>query len=215
MMESKLTQRDTARRVDSGVCTEATLEALRARLERHNRRAVALAALTFVVSATLWLLAYLFLYWLTLLALTAVRGIEARPPKNSAAYFFYGAMLLTVLAYWMRRRSPDEMPRDEKSYSEHVSDIILSLPRATLAIWGNLSARQRLSRDELEVAAHLLERMQNEGPLPLHRVPLEIPEPEVRRKVLLTLKLLGLVEVSRRKETLWLTLLTDMPLALK
>ncbi len=183
---------------------QQTVEALRARLAQHNRRALVLAAASLVGSALLWSIAYFVLYWVTLLSLTAARGIEAQPPKAFAAIFLYAAALLLGCAIWLRRTAPDERPPDERRAIAYLADFALALPRATLAVWGNVSAWQRLTQHELEAAAHLVELMHQDGRFPLHRLPLEIPERAERKNVLLALQILELIEIRRIEGELWL-----------
>ena len=183
---------------------QPTLEALRARLAQHNRRVVVLTVFNAVGSLVLWCVVYIALYWLTLLSLTAARGVEAQPPKVFVAIFLYAAALLFACAIWLRRIAPDERPRDEKPAIGYVIDVLLALPRTTLSAWGNASAWLRLKPRELAAAAHLLDRMNQEGRVLLHQLPLEIPERAERKKVLFALQLLELIEVRRLEGELWL-----------
>lgn len=193
---------------------QQTVEALRHHVTQHNRRVVLLATLTLLGSTTLWCATYAVLYWLTLLTLSAARGVDAQPPKHFAALFFYAALLLVACALWLRRAAPDERPRDEKRTVSYLADLLLALPRITLAIWGNLSAWQTLSERELEVAAELVDRMQRDGRVRLRGLPLEIPDRAERKKVLLALQLLELLEIRRADGELWLIPPPNSPFAL-
>jgi hypothetical protein len=193
---------------------QSTVDALRACLARHNRRVGALTVLTLTVAAGLWFVLYACFYWLTLLALTATRGLEARLPEAFPAVFLYIAGMLVAFAYLLRRVSPDEMPRDEKTWFEQVTDVLLAVPRATLAVWGNLSAWQGLSESELAMAGQLIDRISAEGRVPLHTVPLDIPDRAARKKVLVALQLSEIVEVRRFEGAVWLSLSPANQLAL-
>jgi hypothetical protein len=158
---------------------------------------VLLAVLTLFVAAALWYVLYAILYWLTLLALSTTRGIEARPPESLPTLFIYSAGLLVFFTWMASCFRPDAMPRDRKTIPEICADLLLAIPRATLAVWGNLSAYQRLTDRELEYAAALLDLLGEEKRLPLHELPREIPDRAIRRRIVLALQLVQLLDVRR------------------
>jgi hypothetical protein len=174
-----------------------TVPRLQAHLVDHNRRVILLAPLTVFVATALWYVLYAILYWLTLLALSTTRGIEARPPAALPTLFIYSGALLVFFTWIASRLSPDEMPRDRKTIPEVVADLLLAIPRATLAVWGNLSAYQRLTELELEYAADLLSLLATEKRLPLHELPREIPDRTMRSRIVLALQLVRLLDIRR------------------
>src|ERR1043166_9364201 len=122
---------------------------LRAIFSQHNRRVIGLTIATALVAAASWMLLYFIAYWFVLLALTAAKSLEAQMPPHFSHVFFAIAGALCVLAWWLRRISPDEYPRDKKFVWEILLDFILAVPRMTLAIGGKLSALQRLNEHKL------------------------------------------------------------------
>ncbi len=97
---------------------------------------------------------------------------------------------------WPAGCDPNEAARDHTSLTGHFLDVILAVPRVTLAIFGLTSATARLNDRELEFAWTLLRRMHNAPkPLPIQSLPVEIPDPSMRDKIVLALQLGGLVEI--------------------
>ncbi len=183
-----------------------TAESLRTHFQRHNRRVAYLASLTIFVAAGLWFISYAIVYWLTLLFLSATRGVEARPPDTFPALFIYSALLMIFVSWLARVLFPDETPNDDKSVAVIATDFLLAVPRATLAVWGNLSAWQRLSDDDLELAAHLVELLREEPRLPLQTLPVEMPGQAARRKILLALQLAQIIKMRRSNGVVWVSL---------
>ena len=179
---------------------------LRAHFAEHNRRVLLLATITLFVAAGLWYVSYAVLFWLTLLAMSATRGIEARPPETLPALFIYSGALLLLITWGARRYSPYDMARDDKTAVEIAADFLLAVPRATLAIWGNLSAYRRLSDLELEYAAVLVDRVARETRLPLSALPQEIPDRTMRGRILLALQLVQFLEVGHRGGSFFVSL---------
>ena len=179
---------------------------LRRRFAQHNRLVGLVAVLTLLVAAGLWYLLFALLYWLVFIFITAARGMDAHPPDALPALFIYSAGLLVLLTWFARNRSPNEALKDEKSALEIASEFLLAVPRATLAVWGNLSAWQRLNRQEVELAADFLERLASEGRVPLHSVPLDIPDPRARMRILLALQLIEVMSVTQSDRTVWLSI---------
>ena len=117
-----------------------------------------------------------------------------------------------VFSAWLDRKvTPNQLPPDEKSPREIAMDFLLAVPRMTLAIVGNLSAWLRLGRHEVQASAHLLERVLRVKKMPIHETPLEIPEPACRENVISALLLLGLLEIHKSDDGIWIR----CPLALR
>jgi hypothetical protein len=169
--------------------------ALRVEFARHNQRVLLLAGLTLIIAASLWYLVYAVMYWLTLLGVTIVNGVEAKAPDAFPTLFIYSGGVLVLITAMARRWSPNDVPRDHESTLECAAGFLLAIPRATLAVWGNLSAWQRLDGDQLELAAVLVERLVVEERVPLYQVPLLIPNRTSRCKVVFALQLVQLVEL--------------------
>ncbi len=183
-----------------------TAAALRDHFARHNRRVAVLVALTLFLATGLWFISYAIVYWLTLLFLSAAHGLEARPPDTFPVLFIYSAALLIIVSWIARAIFPNDTARDDKSLFEIAADFLLAVPRATLAIWGNLSAWQRLTDDELELAAGLVKLLRDEPRLPLQSLPVELPDRASRRKILLALQLSQVIKIRRTNSVTWLSL---------
>lgn len=85
-------------------------------------------------------------------------------------------------------------------------DFLLAIPRMTLAITGNLSAWVKLTQSDISAAALLVDRVSREERVPLNETPLDIPEGGTRDRVLGALLLMGVIELHRDQEEIWLRL---------
>ena len=179
---------------------------LRRRFSEHNRLVAFVALLTLLVTAGIWYLLFAALYWLAFLFQGVVNGMDARPPDVLPALFIYSAGLLILITWLARKRFASEMPKDEKSAWEIAVEFLLAIPRATLAVWGNFSAWQSLDAREFELAGDLIERLVSERRIPLQQVPLEIPDPRDRMKILLALQLIEVLQVTHIERVAWLSL---------
>ena len=179
---------------------------LRRRFAEHNRLVLLVAVLTLLVTAALWYLLFAVLFWLMFLAATVAHGMDARPPDALPALFIYSAGVLVLLTWLARERFANETPRDEKKPWEIAGEFLLAVPRATLAVWGNISAWQRLDARELALAADFIELLESERRVPLHQVALHLPKPRDRMRILLALQLIELLRVTESDGTVWLSL---------
>ena len=186
---------------------------LHLRLQTHNRHVLGYTCLTATGAICLWVAAYGAAWWLTLFVLSSAVGGEARPPAHFTRIFFEVAITSVLLAYVHRLTVSDARARDFKSGGEVVIDLLLAIPRVTLAIWGNFSAWQKLTPAETEQALLLLERLQA-GRLRLLSVPQEIPDETLRDRLLYSLQLIGLIEIRKEDDEHWLKVVTpaeDLP----
>jgi hypothetical protein len=182
------------------------VSALRRHFARHNLEVLALTLLTLVTAAALWAVLYGFAYWLLLFGISAVRGIDAEMPATFTKVFLLAAAALLSMAWIDRRLHPNERLRDYKSFGAILADFLLAIPRVTLAIWGNFSAWQRLTHDELILAAALLERVAREKRVELRSTPLDIPQEDAREKIIFALLLSRVLEFRREEGVAWLKL---------
>ncbi len=173
------------------------MERLRAHLRRHNRRVLGLTLTTFVFAAALWAGLYFVTWWLFLLAGTAANPWTFQPMARPVVRGFIAtAVLLCAFAWIGRFIRPNEAARDHKSAAEHFLDLLLAVPRVTLAAFGVTGAAARLSDLELEQAWNLLRRMNDaDKPVPVRTLPVEIPDAGARDRILLALQLSGLIEI--------------------
>jgi hypothetical protein len=192
----------------------AVVRGLRAYFRRHNLQALVLALFSLVASTFLWALIYVLIYWLSLVAATLSRSFNPATLLQVTApnlvdpkfplYFLGGALLSLVIARLVRGRLRPERLREARLYLLWLAaELLLSVPNATLAIWGNLSALTRLRRRDAHAAARLLECLNaTEGGLSLGRLGVEIEDEKTLQRVLFSLQLTGLVSV-REKERGW------------
>lgn len=174
------------------------------RLQRHNRTALTFAVLSALGSVVSWGALYFLVCWLGLLGGTIVKGSYVELPTGFLLGFVAIGCALLFWAWLDRKVTPNALPPDEKSTREIVSDFILAIPRMTLAIAGNLSARQRLTDADVEEAARLLERVWQRQRLAMQETPLEIPDDQRRMAVITALMLLGLLELYHANDGVWL-----------
>lgn len=192
----------------------AIARTLRAHIADHNFRVALLTLLTLLGAIVLWFLLHATLHWLALLAVTVVKGVDARAPAFVDQAFWFAAATLLALAWIDRRFRPDDRPRDHKSAAEIAWEILLAIPRATFAIGSTLSAWQNLDPRELTTAAELIERLGHDRRMPLHALPLEIPNERLRLKILFALQLLQIIEIRRENRELWVSLSPLRPASL-
>ena len=179
---------------------------LRRRFAEHNRLVVLVAILTLLVAAALWYLLFAAFYLLALVFTSAAHGTDARSPDILPALFIYAAGMLVLLTWLAQSRFANAPLKDKKSPLEIAAEFLLAVPRATLAVWGNLSAWQSLDRHEIELAAEFLERLESERRIPLHAVPLDIPDSQMRMRILLALQLIEVLNVKQSEGTVWLSI---------
>lgn len=179
---------------------------LRRELAGHNLRVLLLATLTAGAAALLWAVLYVVAQWLTLLFLTAAKGMDTPVPAEFPEVFTMAAAGLLVFAWIDRRLHPDDRPRDRRSSGEIALDFVLAIPRVTLAVGSTLSAWQQLTVVELTQAAELLERLGHERRLRLQSVPLEIPNDRQRERILFALQLVQFIDVQREDGDYWVKL---------
>ncbi len=180
---------------------DAVPAAFRDHFTRHNRRALALALVTLVLAALAWGLVYFFVCWLVLLVLTVARGVDAALPDSLSFVFAGGALFLCLCAWIVWRIAPFDRARDRTSALASALDVVLAIPRATLAVWGNLSACRRLDARELAAAWRLVRRIDDERRLSVYQLPVEIPEARMQERVVGALQLSGLVEFRKTSDS--------------
>lgn len=153
---------------------------------------LAFGTLVFVIAA--WAVLYWLLYWLVLLVLSVIYGVDAQPPDIFPLCFAGSASLLCLLGFIAHRFSPHERVLDRKRPWEIALDFLLAIPRSTLSIWGTLTAYQFLDEHEMACAWDLLQFIGRERRVELQAVAREIPDPRTQERVVIALQLVGLVE---------------------
>jgi hypothetical protein len=173
------------------------LEALRARLREHNRRVLALTLIAAGFAAALWAGLYFVVWWMFILAESIFAPVDFQPAAGPLIRGFIAtAALLCAFAWVARLLRPNEAPRDHKSYGEHALDVVLAIPRATLAAFGTGGAAARLSDEEIRLAWNLLRKMKDrDSPVHVAELPVDIPNDAMRDRILLALQLCGIVAI--------------------
>lgn len=181
--------------------TRVVATSLGRHIAKHNRHVLGLTFLSAALSAAVWAIVYAVVYWLYLLGATVYAAFftngEMTPPGSYRLIFGAVAFALVVSAWFDHVSVPDERPPDHRLKSEIFLDILLAVPRTTIAIWGNISAWQSLSREQLELAAALIERVLREKRVPLRSTPLDIPDDRSRDKIVFALLMLRILEVEQ------------------
>ena len=196
------------------VTVEGTARALRREIAGHNRRVALIAVFTLVVAAGLWIVLYAVCAWVLMLALIAIGTERATLPHGFTILYAVTAACAVGYAWIDRHFTPNEIPRDDKSPVEIASDFLLALPRITLAVGGTLRAWLHVSAAECEIAAAFLHRLGEERRLPLHSVPLDIPDEPMRFRILFALQILGAIDLHRDEHAVWIALNPRGPRAL-
>ena len=193
---------------------ESTARALRRELAAHNRRVALISLFTLAVAAGLWTVLYAVCTWVLMLAFIAVGTDRSALPRGFTILYLVTAACSVGYAWIDRRFTPNDLPRDDKTPGEIISDFLLALPRITLAVPGTLSAWLHLSPAECEIAAAFLQRLGRERRVPLHSVPLDIAGEPMRFRILFALQILEAIDLRRDDQTLWITLNPRGPRAL-
>ena len=193
----------------------STARVLRTIFFRHNVRVVLLSLGTLVFAAAAWVLIYAFCSWLLLLFVTVTNPLRQTMPHGFDALFGLVAICSIIYAWFDQQFTANVLPSDKKGIGEIIVDIILAVPRTTLAIGGTLRAWQHLSDLELRQAAALLRRLDGERRVPMSSVRQEIPDPDVAMRVILALQLAEIVEVQRDDNEFSLRLNALRPAALR
>jgi hypothetical protein len=188
----------TALRVQrAGRVEDPGLARLRAHLRRHNRRVLGITLLTLSVTVVLWVVLYGAVWWFFLLGSAATRPLDYHPREWPVMRnFAIGAVMLCVIAWMVRRMRPNEAPADHKSVWEHAMDVLLALPRLTLALMGTGLAAARLREPELEYAWDILQRLREQGkPVPVAELPIGHGDERMRERVLMALQVSDVIEI--------------------
>ncbi len=145
------------------------------------------------------------LYWVTMFLQTTLHGGDAVVPNVFHSAFGVSALGLILVAIVDAYLNPHERQVDDRPTIEHIGDILLFLPRLTLAMLQNFKVWPRISSAELPTAAKLMDRLRVKN-VPLQTLPLDIPNKRTRARVLVALQVANLAEVRTEDETLVLHL---------
>ncbi len=150
------------------------------------------------VAAFGWLAIFGIGYCIAMIVTAVDRGIDAQP-DSFVRYFWWSAGGATAFALLDAWRHPHETARDERPALVQLFDVALFLPRITVAALLNFSAWARLPRAAVKPAVRLLGRLAAEKTIPLHELPLDIPNLRLRRCVLNVLEVTQLTDIRTEK----------------
>jgi hypothetical protein len=168
-------------------------QALRRKIEKHNRFLSISSALAAAGVVFMWVVIYFLAQWITVFARTLKAGVDATPPRNFPSAFLVVAavwMAAGVVDWLVARRDP---PRIERGIFRTILDVLLFPPRATFGVFRGFGKKAALSEDELQTAADFLARRARFGEIALSRIDAELPDEALRGKILDNLKALELV----------------------
>jgi hypothetical protein len=175
------------------------VDLLRSHVREHNWSVLAASGAALLVSGVGWGILYGAVYWVAMIVATVRTFGEFGPgPELPVQFLMAGgiAMLIAAIDAWL---FPHERARDVRTLFGHACDLVLFLPRLTLAALHNFTAWVHLPFSARTYAARLIERLRSEQRVPMHELPLEIPHDATRERVLAALEMMQVVEVRTEK----------------
>lgn len=190
---------------------ESTARALRREVAAHNRQVLLIALVTAAFAAILWSLLYGICGWLIILGSTITEQSTFAIPRGFSVVFAFAALCALIYTWIDNRLHAHALPRDDKNAAAIAADFLLALPRITLSIWGTLRAWLWLKGADRTLAAALLHRLQRDRRVPLHSLPVDLPDEPQRFRILLALQIIRTIEMHRDRNEAWLTLDSQRP----
>ncbi len=184
---------------------QSELSILRVHFQEHNRSVLFASAATLVFALIGWAVVYGVFYWFTVAFLSVKEGLKFTGTENFNRNFLASIAVLYVAALldrWIFRYSPEAV--DRRPWSETLLDIVLFLPRMSLAVVENFTVWIRLSPSELRAAVRLVELIRKRGRFPLQEVPLVIPRERERECVLAALRVAQIIDARPSEGVAWL-----------
>lgn len=157
---------------------------LRYLLRSHNRSIVLASLIAAILSTVGWAVLYGLAYWIVMLIVTVKSAGNAALPASFNPIFLGISIVLMALTWLDTWLFPEDKPADERPTIETVADIAYFLPRVTLSVLQNFGAYARLRRCDLPAAESLFTRLLNFERIPLHSLPLSIPDERSRDHIL-------------------------------
>jgi hypothetical protein len=186
-------------------------EALRRLLRSHNTSVLAASGISLGIAILGWAVLYGLAYWITMFAAVITHGADAEPPASFQWVFLSCAGMLLVAALLDAWLFPDERAVDARPPVEHLTDILLFIPRLSIAFWGNLTALVSLSDSCRQQAAALLDRLRADGQIPLQELPFQIPDEKARARIITALSVAQLIDTRKSEGLTWLFLSSNAP----
>jgi len=179
---------------------ERLKEALRRKIERHNKFIRLFAVWSGFLIAGMWAGIYFFSRWAILFGRTIAQGTEAEMPKPLGWGFLLFVGIWLAAGWVERKAEPGYLRSNDRSLIEVLLEIALFPPRATFAAFRHLHQRVALAESELEWAATLLNHVGRAGKLPVEAVSDLFPLESDAQRLTETLKTLDLVYIRRVKD---------------
>lgn len=174
-------------------------------LHAHNQQAIGLALLCVSGALVLWSAAYLVLWGLALVAVSAWYGLKAEVPSGFAHGFAALAVLTLAIASVRRGRPPMDSPGGLR---HGVADLALAPARLSWSALDNLRAVCRLGPPEQAAAWELASAIREAGRLELAALPTVVPDQPSRERAMMALQLAGLVSLRPGVEG-WIAVLAN------
>ncbi len=188
--------------------------ALKAHFASHNRQVILLAIAALVAALAFWILLYIFVEAIAMVAFTVSSGAEPHSASTLKLGYIAAACFVCALVFITQRFSRARMPRDHISLGAALSDLFLMLPRMTVFVWNGLRAWQRLDAREMRLAWRVLQRVEQERRVSLSSLPQDIPDTRLREKVVIALQLVELVEIHPGEQGFYMRFTNDKARAL-
>jgi hypothetical protein len=178
---------------------------LRNHFREHNRSVLFASGATLVFAVVGWLVVYGLCYWFTIAFLTVKEGLQFKGTENFNRNFFSSVLVLyaaTLLDRWIFRY--DSQAVDRRPFSETLLDIVLFLPRMSLAVFENFGVWVRLSERQMQAAAGLLELVRERGRFALQEIPVVIPSERDSTAIVTALRIAQVLDARISEGTTWL-----------
>jgi hypothetical protein len=198
-----------------GAMQRSTAALLRSHFRGHNLSVLAASGVALLFSTAGWAVLYGASYWMTLFTRSIGRAAGPVLPASFDTVFLSCAgvlLLLAVLDCWF---FPQDFVPDERPALETLADIVLFLPRMTLSVFWNFIVLVRLRSADCSGAVAILERMRSEGKIAMHEIPVAIPDPQSRNRILRAFEFTELTQTRREQGVVWLRFSPLAPKALR
>jgi hypothetical protein len=173
--------------------------ALERKISAHNRLVYLSTGGAALGVLLMWALIYGLACWLPVLGLTVIQGLDAENPAH-LRHWIVVLMIAWMVLGWFDRQA--RLHREEQASDGSIAELawrfFMTPPRATFGVWDNPRNHVRLNGHELALASGFLERLYQVGKMPMHAVPVELPDDDARDRVLSALRL---TELVRLRET--------------
>ncbi|HET6406291.1 MAG TPA: hypothetical protein VFG14_00285 [Chthoniobacteraceae bacterium] len=181
-------------------------EALRRKIDAHNRLVQLSTIGTALGVFVMWAALYFVGNWLPLFFITIVKGVDAEAPAKLPRYVLVALLVWMVVGMIDRLlRTPDERVR-ESSPLDATIRLLLLPPRATFAVLDNHRNRVQLNAIELEQASGFVEHLYRVGKIQMQSVPVELPGDKERERILTALRLTEMIREREINKTDFLAL---------